>query len=189
MSNKKTMDIPPELELKEENATFPWKYNNYIGMFRGEHRDGTYDQAYYIIETAKFVNGEIDFSTLSSIVPYVSDKMFKFSSGTSMDYEVDIGHYMFRSIRMMLKITDTEQATNEGLKLVNNILYNFKNTPLYSDFIKDIDNYVNNTDKKTEYIGRIIGIANNEVEPMSRLTWLVYSLFVANLLSWLVECK
>ena len=187
------MDIPPPPVLKREDATYPWKYNNYIGMFRGEHRDGTengtYNEAYYIIETAKFVNGEIDFTTLSNIVPYVSDKMFKFDSGESMDYKIDIGHYMFRTIRMMLKITDTEQATNEGLNLVNKVLSNFKNTPIYSEFIEDIDSYVNDTDKKTEYIGRIIGVANDEVEPMSRLAWLVYSLFVVNMLSWLVECK
>ena len=171
-------DVP---QLTRADATYPWKQNNFSGAFRS-NRTNSSKEAYYITECAKFINGDTDITTFVQVVPYVNDHLFRFNR--DFDYSIDVGHYLFRTIRMMTKITDTEQATEATMSFINTIINKFKNTIVYADLIDEIDAYTNDKAKQIDYMSRIFGIIDSQNDPQQRVGWYAYTLFTLNLLEY-----
>ena len=143
--------------------------NEYTQFYRGERED--IDRELFNIEvTVLFLNKQYHITKLINNTPFVIDTMFIVNNNSINNYTIDIGHYIFRTIRKLTKKTDTLEATNEAFGFTNSLISVFIQTEVFDEF--KIALY-KGKDYTTQHIDRMLKIANETDDPIIKIKWIV----------------
>jgi len=153
---------------------------SYNGIIRGDRMD-VKEQLKFIIDCSKLLNKQIDISEFIRDTPFHSDVLFKFDD--KYNYQIDIGHYLFRTIRMLNKIKDTIIATNDAIKYINDAIISSKNTPIYIALIDNIYDYATDNTKKEIYINHLCNIIDKLDNINNKIECLIFSIFSINIIN------
>jgi hypothetical protein len=156
---------------------------SYKGVINKE-RNNNKDQLKYIDLCNKLLNKKIDICDFMENTPFHTDALFKFD--IKNNYKIDIGHYLFKTVLMLIKLNKTKDLVNiidNSINFINYTISCFKKTPTFNTLVNNHKQYTIDNTKKILYINNfcnnIVKIDNLNIK-MKFIIEYIFSINIIN---------